>query len=372
MTLLQIVSGPETTSHSDISGFERVCSIEHVSKYTPLLILRGLLGPLPVTLLKYSSTDVCRRLTELVLERGFDTIQVESVHLMPYVNAIRGIPGNPVVFGDWHNIESELMSRYASTARNPAKKLAARRTANLIERAEDRFLALCDRHLVVSERERDVLLHRSPTARIDVIPNGVDVRSFDGAAPRGSEGKSTLLFVGSMDYHANIDAVMWFAQSVWPGISRKHPGLRFFIVGRNPPEAVRALACDSILVTGSVADVKPFYRDAVATVVPLRVGGGTRLKILEAMAAGVPVVSTSLGAEGIEAEPGKHLIIADTGEQLSSALTHLLSDAGLQNEIACAGRALVASKYDWNLLGDELFALHRRALRPCQRSESES
>src|SRR5208282_5448747 len=134
-------------------------------------------------------------------------------------------------------------------------------------------------------REREKLQARVPTANIHVVPNGVDVPYYS-ISPAA---RNQLLFVGSMDYSANIDAVLWFAGEVWPEISRRHPNLSFVIAGREPAPQVRALAAsDRIVVTGSVADIRPFYAGALAALAPLRVGSGTRLKILEAMAAGVP------------------------------------------------------------------------------------
>lgn len=363
VTLVQLTSGPDQDSPPDKTAFERVISIRLDSGYTPGAVLKGMLGPMPVTLLKYSSEVARRSLTEILRDGQFDSVQLESVHLLTYLEAIRSDRSKPAIVADWHNIESELMWRYAANARNPATKLVAKRTAELIKRAENRFLAACDRHVVVSEPERDALLARFPSAAIDVVPNGVDAAAFPAQSSPGGSAMNKILFVGSMDYHANIDGVLWFSKTAWPTIAERHPELKFLVVGRNPPASVRQLASNTVIVTGSVPDVRPFYQDALAAVVPLRVGGGTRLKILEAMAAGVPVVSTKLGAEGIEAEPGKHFLLADTSEQLSSSILHLVNNAGLGSQLASAGRVLVDSRYDWSLLGAKLLGIHCSALQ---------
>jgi len=161
-----------------------------------------------------------------------------------------------------------------------------------------------------------------------------------------------------MDYHANIDAVIWFSRSIWPGIARSYPGLQFTIVGRNPTPAVRALASDRIHVTGTVDDVRPFYASAIAAVVPLRSGSGTRLKILEAMAAGVPVVSTRLGAEGIVAENDVHLLLADSGPEIAAAVRRVASSAETRTRLSQVARALVRSAYDWSVIGNWLYEIH--------------
>jgi glycosyltransferase involved in cell wall biosynthesis len=180
--------------------------------------------------------------------RQYDTVQIEGVPLMEYLPVIQNAPGSPAIVVDWHNIQSAIMWRYAEITGNWAKKIAAKRTAKLIERAEDRLLETCATHTVPSERERRKLLARSPTANIQVIPNGVDAGFFtaknSAEARRSEQGKSkkAILFVGSMDYHANIDAVIWFSRTVWPEIARTNPILQFTIVGRDPAPEVRALA----------------------------------------------------------------------------------------------------------------------------------
>jgi glycosyltransferase involved in cell wall biosynthesis len=161
-----------------------------------------------------------------------------------------------------------------------------------------------------------------------------------------------------MDYHANVDAVTWFSRVAWPEIARNHPNLQFAIVGRDPTPEVRALNSDRIHVTGTVDDVRPFYAAAVAAVVPIRSGSGTRLKILEAMAAGVPVVSTRLGVEGIEAEDNVHLLLADSGPEIAAAVGRVASSSETRNRLSQAARALVCRVYDWSVIGKQLFAIH--------------
>jgi glycosyltransferase involved in cell wall biosynthesis len=167
-----------------------------------------------------------------------------------------------------------------------------------------------------------------------------------------------------MDYHANIDGAVSFARDVWPGLHDRHPELVFSIVGRDPAPEVRALATHSgIAVSGTVDDVRPFYREAITAVVPLKVGGGSRLKILEAMAAGVPVVSTTLGAEGLDVHDGKHLLIADTNEQLAEAVVSVIENDEVRRRLIAAGRSLVLKRYDWSWLGTKLFDIYQQMVR---------
>jgi glycosyltransferase involved in cell wall biosynthesis len=347
------------------SGLASVVTLDKGRTYTPSKIIRGLAGPIPVTILNCWSLESASQLADLLRSRQFDAVQIEGVHLVEYLPMIREAPGSPSVVVDWHNIESEVMWRYAKTTSNWAKKLAATRTAKLIECAENRLLDTCAIHTVTSERERQKLLARRPSANIQVIPNGVDTSFYaetkiaNVCRQAGQDDSNcTILFVGLMDYHANIDAITWFSRVVWPEIARAHPGLQFTIVGRDPAREVRALASDRIHVTGTVDDVRPFYASAVAAVVPLRSGSGTRLKILEAMAAGVPVVSTRLGAEGVEAGDDVHLLLADSGPEIAAAVGRIVSSAETRTRLSQAARELMCRVYDWSVIGKKLYGLH--------------
>ena len=349
----------------DDSGFARIVTLNKSRTYTSSKILRGLAGPTPVTLLNCWSFQSASQLADVLRSDQFDTVQIEGVHLMNYLPIIQNAPGSPAIVVDWHNIESEMMWRYARATANWAKKIAARRTARLIERVEDRLLNINVIHTVTSERERQKLLARHPGTNIQVIPNGVDTSFFTaqkiadaGRRTGQNDSNPTILFVGSMDHHANIDAVAWFSRAVWPEIARTHPDLHFTIVGRKPAPEVRDLASDRIHVTGTVEDVRPFYASAVAAVVPIRSGSGTRLKILEAMAAGLPVVSTRLGAEGIEAEDDVHLLLADSGPEITASIRRVAYSAETRVRLSQAARALVCRVYDWSIIGKQLHGIH--------------
>jgi sugar transferase (PEP-CTERM/EpsH1 system associated) len=335
------------------ADFERIFSVVKDRSYTIPKILRGMAGPVPLTVLNFYSPRIATELERVLAEGRFDTVQIENVHLSEYLPVIRRATGPLRIVSDWHNIESELMRRYAENTRSIPTKIFARRTATLIANSETRMMNGCDAQVVPSERERQTLLARSGRASIHVVPNGVDVSAFTPASPSAG---SSLLFVGSMDYHANVDAVTWFVREVWPGVAARHPELEFVIAGRNPAKAAQALASGRIRVTGTVDDVRPYYEQAFAVVVPLRVGAGTRLKILEAMAAGVPVISTRLGAEGLDAQPGRDLLIADSPEEMIDALDALTPEK--RSAIAAAGRKLVEQAYDWRLLAERLYRIH--------------
>ncbi len=357
--------GEQPSSPPKDSGFEKIVSLKKGVGYTPANLVRGLVGPTPLLALNYFLPQSASDLTHLLDRERFDTVQIEGVHLSKYLPVIQYAANRTPVLVDWQNIESELMRRYSEKTSFLPKKLMARRTATLLQRTEMVMLERWKTHTVASERERQILLDWWPSADIHVIPNGVDTDFFSPAQVSEMARKTqtpvsnrSVLFVGSMDYHANIEGVLWFSREIWPQIAEQYPDLEFTIVGRSPSREIQALASDRIRVTGTVEDVRPFYTSAIAVVVPLRVGSGTRLKILEAMAAGVPVVSTRLGAEGIDATQGVHLLLADSSAEMVPAIHQMANSPALCSQLVQAAREFVVHRYDWGLIGEKLYHLH--------------
>jgi len=346
--------------------YEQVIAVPRDPGYTLSKIIRGTLGSTPLPVLNYTTGSMKRALENILQEQNFDIVQVESIHLMTYLPIIATARQRPLMICDWHNIESELMSRYSEREPNILKRAYAGKTARLMSQFEQRAMHDFDAHIAVSQRDAQQLRNLNSDARVFVIENGVDTAYYEEASVSGANAASKptkIVFVGSMDYHANIDGAVSFARDVWPGLRDRHPELSFTIVGRDPAPEVRALATHpGIEVTGTVDDVRPSYREALAAVVPLKVGGGSRLKILEAMAAGVPVVSTTLGAEGLDVHDGKDILIADTNEQLAEKIVSMIESEELRQRLRAAGRALVSERYDWSRLGASLFEVYQQLL----------
>jgi sugar transferase (PEP-CTERM/EpsH1 system associated) len=339
----------------------KVYALRRDAGYRTINIVRGLIGPTPLNVLNYTSQAVISAIDPILREQSFDVIQIESMHLIAYAQHIRKVAPRTRLILDWHNIESEILARFAENDSNPLRALYARRTSKLSRGVEDQLLALCDAHTVCSERERKVLLARVPDTRIEVVGNGVDCGFFASNVAAGE--RRDVLFMGRMDYHANIDAALYFARTTWPLIHSRRPELRLVIVGAQPPEQVRALVSDSVIVTGTVDDVRPYYHKALVSVVPLRVGGGTRLKVLEAMAAGTPVVSSTLGAEGLAVTHGKDILIADSPEAMSDAVVNMQAASGEYQQQIAHARQLVEEQYDWNVVGEILLRVHAEQVR---------
>jgi len=332
--------------------YERIVTVPRLAGYSFAKVLRGAVGRTPLPLLNYTTNEMSKTLAPVLAKNDFDIVQVESIHLMNYLPVIRAARSHPIVVCDWHNIESDLMGQYAEREQSVARKTYARRTARLMNEFEMKALNEFDGHIVVSEQDAERLRRINSRARIFVIENGVDVSYY---ASEQSTVKKRIVFVGSMDYHANIDGAINFARNVWPKVRKQKPELVFTIVGRAPSPDVRALSSiDGVEVTGSVDDVRPYYREAIAAVVPLNVGGGSRLKILEAMAAGVPVVSTKLGAEGLDSSEGENILLTDDPGEIAEAVIRIIDDHELEKRLIAGGYALIRERYDWSTLGAKL------------------
>ncbi|WP_437580020.1 glycosyltransferase family 4 protein [Sorangium sp. So ce887] len=356
-------AGPAPQSMNDIAQItDQVLTLTQERPNSLGKILRGAVGQLPLVVLNYT-TDAMRQELARVLDAGrFDAVQVESVHLAGYLPLLRAARNRPLLLCDWHNIESEVLSRYSKHAPDPLRGLAAFALASQLAGFERKVLEQFDAHLTVSERDRAKLLALRPGLRAFAVDNGVHVDAFPAGAG-GSEPRRRIVFVGSMDYRPNAQAIVAFARDVWPAIHAARPAWRLTVVGRSPGPEVRALgALPGVEVTGTVPDVRPYYADALASVVPLRIGGGSRLKILEALAAGVPVVSTQLGAEGLALRDREHAIITRTVEEIRGALLELDADPALRARLAAAGRALVQSRYDWRVVGDTLARIYKQLI----------
>ena len=310
-----------------------------------------LVDPLPYAVGKYRSRRFARRLNQLLAEERYDLVVCDF--LFPSVNLPRRLPCPAVIFT--HNVEAEIWRRHAETRRGVARLLYRRQHARML-RYERRTLARFDGVLAVSDADRATFSRLYPGAirrEMHVVSTGVDTEFFS-PAPSSPPGRG-MVFTGSMDWLPNEDAVTYFCREILPRIRHDEPDATLAIVGRAPTPAVRRLASDhGVMVTGRVDDVRPYVQDAAVSIVPLRIGGGTRLKIFEAMAMGKAVVSTTVGAEGLPVTSGEHLLLADEPHLFARAVVRLFRDVDRRRALEAAARTLVVDRYDWSAVAGEL------------------
>ena len=348
---------------ADVDGMRAVAArVETVDRAEPAKgtlrfyadAAKHLISPLPYAVGKYRSRAFERRLRGMLESRPFDLLVCDF--LVPAVNLPDQLPCPAVIFT--HNVESEIWRRHAETKPGAIARLLYGAQYRRMLRFEALTLARFDGVLAVSDADRRTFEALYPGAirrPVDIVPTGVDTEYF---APAPSDPASReLVFTGSMDWLPNEDAMQYFCRDILPLIRAKEPGVSLSIVGRAPTPAVRRLGEEhGVQVTGRVDDVRPYMKDAAVYIVPLRIGGGTRLKIFEAMSMGKAVVSTTIGAEGLPVSDGEHVMLADEPESFADSVVQLLRDTGRRARMASAARTLVVEHYDWSAVADALEA----------------
>lgn len=326
---------------------------------------RHLVDSRPYAVAKYESAAYKDAVAAALARTSYDLIVCDF--LPPAVNLPERLPCPAVLFT--HNVEAEIWRRHAETVTSTAKRLLYRAQHRRMLRFEAQALRRFDGVLAVSEADRETFARLYPQATvrpIHVVPTGVDTAFFAPRNPLGASPAASrrLVFTGSMDWLPNEDAMVFFCRDILPLVRAEEPDVTLSIVGRAPTTAVKRLASEArVEVTGRVPDVRPYMEDAAVYIVPLRIGGGTRLKIFEAMSMGKAVVSTAVGAEGLPVTPGEHLLIADEPRTFARTVVRLLRDVDKRRAIERAARDLVLAKYDWSVVaGDLEEALMRGAM----------
>jgi len=304
----------------------------------------------PYSLTKYCQPQVARALAEHLAQQQYDLLICDfllTAGVVPW-----DWPHPKVLFT--HNIEAVIWQRHYQVHKNPLWKAVSYREYRMLERMERQYVSRADHTLAVSENDRDFFLNYAPNEHMSVIPTGVDVDYFK--PEEGTEEPETIVFTGSMDWMANEDGIIYFIERVMPLIRQEFPNARLSVVGRRPSARMKEIGAreKNIEVTGTVDDIRPYMARGSVYVVPLLVGGGTRIKIFEAMAAGKAVVSTTIGAEGLPVTHGKDILLADEPENLARSVTELLWDANRRQCIGAAARKLVAENYSWKAVGKTL------------------
>ena len=308
-------------------------------------LAQGLGRGLPLIQAFHWQPQLAHRIRHLTAEADYDIVHIEFSYAAHYVKAISQTSRAKTVLS-MHNVESIRFARELQVAPWSGRRLGLMWDHYLRPQWEPNSLRRFDGILAISEQEREWIEAHAPEAVVALAPNGVDVQRLHALGP--PKESCSIVFTGLMNYPPNVDAVVWFCEDIWPLLRHHLPQLELNIVGRLPhPRVVELGRQPGVCVTGEVPDVRPYIDGALAMVVPLRSGGGTRLKILEAMAMGRPVVSTALGAEGLEIAPGENILLAETAEQFLQQLQLLIGDPARARQLGKAGRQLVMAKYDW-------------------------
>lgn len=329
----------------------------------------------PDMALRLASDEYACRLAEWLTSEPFDVIHIEGIEMAPYLEAIkspiscaaRGVGSAALAVFDDHNCEYLLQQRaFLTDLRIPSRWPAAAYSFIQWLRLRHYEAWVCrhaDRVLAVSEADAAALRRLVPNLAVTVIPNGIDTRAYRPESPNPNDQIPTnaLVFTGTMDFRPNVDAVLWFVREVLPRIQTQVPDVRFLAVGQRPHKRLDALRDNpAVTLTGRVADTRPYVAGAAVVVVPLRIGGGTRFKLLEAMALGKAMVATRLGAEGYPVTAGRELLLADSPADFAAAVVALLRDPARREALGRAARAFVEEHYDWRVIIPQVEAVYER------------
>jgi len=326
-------------------------------------LLRSWLSSEPLDLLKWRVPELRRAVRRSLAEGAADVCVADFLASVPNVRLAGPVP---VVLFE-HNVEHAIWKRLHDVERRAWRRLPLALEWRKVRRCEGRACAEARLTLAVSEVDRSALRALAAGAQVEAIPTGVDTQFFRSRP--GTELSGHLVFTGSMDWYPNEDGVLHFLERAWPQIRAARPHVRFTVVGRNPGERLRhaAAAAGGVTVTGTVDDVRPFVEAAALYIAPLRVGGGTRLKLFEALAMGKAVVATSLAAEGLPITPGRHYVAADQPADFVRAVLDLLDDRKRAAALGAAGRRLVERRYSWPRVTDEVERRLDQAVRESKR-----
>jgi polysaccharide biosynthesis protein PslH len=337
------------------------CEPQSTRKIRGLAHLRSFLGSHSILYQLGANLELRAKVEQEIKGGSYDVVLTEFPHM-----AFFDLPQGPLRVLDGHNIEYDNFRRMAEKSESWLERMVYRNETKKFHAEEIDAFRRQDLLLFTSERDRRMAHDEVPEVPSVVVPNGVDTDYF--RPPITDHEPYSMVFTGIMKYVPNSDGVSWFLDEVFPRIVAKEPRARVTVVGADPGHHLLRRASGNVRITGYVDDVRPFVHAAEVTIVPLRMGGGTRLKILESLAMMSPVVSTPIGAEGIDMVNGEHALIAGDPQEFADAVLRLFSDRALYDRIALNGARLAREKYDWSVIGGVLDrVLQERAAGPGRR-----
>ncbi|MBQ3751264.1 MAG: glycosyltransferase [Bacteroidales bacterium] len=310
---------------------------------------------------RFNSKDMACKLAEILKHEHFDIVHVESIYMTPYVDVIRKNSSAKIVVR-MHNIEHQIWERLASNESNPFMKFLYHVNEKQLRKVEDSILNKVDGYMTISEPDYQYFEKTAPEIPGVVIPFGIDMDNYELEDDFIASDKPSLCHIGSMNWSPNIEGIEWFLDDVWPLIHEAHPDLEFTVAGHGTPDHLMQRKDANVKFVGTVPDANEFMLDHELMIVPLLSGSGIRVKIVEAMALGRVVITTSVGAEGLSVENGKHLFIADTPEEYLSVINKCIQTPDLCTIISENARGFISLHHNNELITDKLLDFYHQVL----------
>ncbi|MBI4039590.1 glycosyltransferase [Candidatus Daviesbacteria bacterium] len=355
ITLFAFIRRQEERQHvSQLSKFcHKIVLVERRPAWSFFNISIAGFSPFPFIIAIYYSRTVKKLLTQELKERAYDLIHAETFYTMP--NLPRSTV--PILLVE-QTIEFLVYQHFVEELKIFFLKPLLYLDVLKIKLWEKYFWQKASRVVAMSQADQEIMKQTSPGLQVDIVPNGVDIEFFS-SQHKEEESPPMILFVGNFSWLQNREAAVVLVKEVWPYIKKEIPEAKIWIVGRNPSDSIKKLASDSVIVDESQEDIRQAYRRASILVAPIKGGGGTRYKILEAMASRLPVITTSIGIEGLDAKDGREVIIRDDAKLIAQATVELLKDRTKYQQIADSAHLFVAQKYNWSNIANKLDRIYQ-------------
>jgi len=350
ITLISLVV--ERKKVPELEKYCKLISIEKDTKNNFLGYIFNIFSNTPYTISKYLSNNIKKKIRELLKKSKFEIIVLNQLHTAHYGLFIKEELNLPVVLRE-QNVETIIMKRFYKNNKNLFIKLYAYLQYKKLYKYESKICEIFDRCIMITKNDEKIMKEMNPNLKTNVIPAGVDTLYFFPLKVR--EEAFSIVSVASMDWLPNVEGIKWFCDEVYPLIRKIIPNVKLYIVGKNPPNIIKKLNNrNNIIVTGYVKDVRDYLAKGQVFIVPLKTGGGMRIKILQALAMEKAVVSTSIGCEGIEVINGKNIYIANNEEKFAKKVVFLLNNKNERRKIGEEGIKLINKRYRWEKIVDDL------------------
>ncbi|PIU41981.1 MAG: hypothetical protein COS99_02605 [Candidatus Omnitrophica bacterium CG07_land_8_20_14_0_80_42_15] len=365
ITLFSLIPNDESLKYVD--ELKKYCHRVETVRMRPKWSMKNFIMAIyktdPYTSIKYYSPLLMERLRKLLKEEKFDVIQAEFYYMAQYVLKLKPlIPPSTATFLDTHNVEYFMYKEYYVNVRDPLLKILMFFELSRMKKYEKFVLEHFDMCLALSQGDIDRIKLMAPKANVVLQPMGVDIEACGSYAMKSKE--NSIIFFGTMSFFANYDGIKYFYNEIFPLIKKSIPKVELIIAGGSPPPDIKALVSDPcVTVTGYVDDMKSLIARSSVVIVPLRVGGGIRLKIMESWAMGKAIVSTTVGATGLDFSDGKDILIADEPKDFAKKVVELLKNEELRNHLGKAAKFKAQTKYAWDKMVSSIEVEYEKALK---------
>jgi len=348
------------TDYQELQKYCRVLTVQKNNKNSKIGALLSFFSKIPYTHKKYLCSELFNLIDKELNNNSYDIVHIDHLHMSNYGKYIKKKYNLPIVLRE-HNYETLIWKRLYENEKNYLKKMFFKNQYSKIKIYEPEECKFFDKCLMVTKDDLNKLLSRNNNINAEVVPAGVDIDYFSNFNKIPIQ-KKTILFIGSLEWLPNLDAFKWFYKKIFPLILKKVPDVKLYVIGKNPPDDVKNIKDPNVEIFGMVDDIRSYVSKANICVVPLRIGGGIRIKILELLSMKKAIVTTNIGIEGIDVIDGEHVIVKDTENDFADTVISLFDNDELVNRLGFNGYNLVKNKYSWNIIAEQIENIYKKII----------